>query len=229
MGVYCNYIELYKHKYMKCYKDDVLDVEISVLDVSNLILDYNQIGKFISKNKFDRLVRLKNESDKKLLFGAEILLHDGCNKYKVDYNAKKYDQYGKPYIEGSNINFNVSHSGKYALCCFSKNNIGCDIEFIGEAYMDVAQRFYNKEEVLQLVNITDKKDRNRLFYDLWVLKESFVKCLGKGLSIGLSDYYFTVVGNNYYRVKQNINSSKYECRLFDIDDTYSIAVCLSIK
>ena len=160
---YLEYIEEYKHKYMKCYKDDKLVTDFSILDVSQLTLNYSKISKIIPGDRFDKFIRLKNEADRKLFFGTEILLQDGCKKNGVAYRERKYDEYGKPYIDNSNIYFNISHSGEYGLCCFSNHRNGCDIQLIGEDLMDVAKRFFNKEEVVRLLEIKEEKDEKSNF------------------------------------------------------------------
>ena len=92
--------------------------------------------------------------------------------------------------------------------------------------MDVAERFFNQIEVVKLLSITDDKQKQKLFYDMWVLKESFIKNVGKGLNLGLKDYFFVQKHKNLYEVIQTINEFKYVCRLFNIDDSYSAAVCI---
>ena len=226
MDAYLKYIDLYKFEYMKSYVDEELGIELMVLDTDKLILNECEISKIIPEDRFMKFLRMKEEKDKKLLFGSEILLMCGCIKYQINYNKKVYSKYGKPYIENSYISFNISHSGKYVICSFSKFEVGCDIELIGEVYMDVAERFFNQIEVVKLLSITEDKQKQKLFYDMWVLKESFIKNVGKGLNLGLKDYFFVQKHKNLYEVIQTINEFKYVCRLFNIDDSYSAAVCI---
>lgn len=226
MDKYLRYIDLYKLEYMKIYEDEDLGIELMVLDVDQLILNECEISKIIPKDRFKKFLGMKEEKDKKLLFGSEILLMSGCIKYQINYNKRVCNKYGKPYIDNSHVSFNISHSGKYAICSFSKVEVGCDIELIGDAYMDVAEKFFNQIEVVKLLSIKDDRQKKKLFYNMWVLKESFIKNIGKGLSLGLKDYFFIQKQKNLYEVIQTFNEFKYVCRLFDIDDSYSASVCI---
>lgn len=76
---------------------------------------------------------------------------------------------GKPGIAGLNsVHFSLSHSGKWAICAVSEQEIGADIEMIREFSPRLLQRYFDIEE---------QKDPLRV----WVLKESFCKMTGVGI------------------------------------------------
>lgn len=95
-------------------------------------------------------------------------------------------EHGKPMLpKESGFYFNLSHSGDYALCAVSDREIGADIQR-HEKYADrLAERFFHPEE---LAYLKEAKDSKRCFYDIWCLKESCIKCTGRGLSTGLEKF-----------------------------------------
>ncbi len=98
---------------------------------------------------------------------------------------------GKPYISGPcPMHFNLSHSGNFVLCAISDLPVGCDIESDSRKRRNIAERFFAEDEVRYLSVITDLKERDREFYRLWTLKESFQKLTGLGFSLPLNSFSF---------------------------------------
>jgi len=52
-------------------------------------------------------------------------------------------------------------------------------------YLDIAKMYFSKSELAYLLNCPIDKQKN-CFYDIWTLKEAFVKSTGKGLSFPLN-------------------------------------------
>ncbi|MEM8953051.1 MAG: 4'-phosphopantetheinyl transferase superfamily protein [Verrucomicrobiota bacterium] len=95
---------------------------------------------------------------------------------------------GKPYVMLSgkrcDVEFNVSHSGDYALMGFSKGGeVGVDVE--GHRKMrdalDVGARVYSDAELSYLRSLNED-DRKRAFFRLWTCKEAVLKAEGLGLA-----------------------------------------------
>lgn len=88
------------------------------------------------------------------------------------------------------IEFNVSHSGDYALISVTSGvPCGVDLEH-SRANMEevaIAERFFCPREVEWLAHT------ERGFLRLWVVKEAIIKAVGHGLSIPLSDVDVTDV------------------------------------
>ena len=95
---------------------------------------------------------------------------------------------GKPFIvDLEKIFFNISHSGDYVVCAVSDSEIGVDIEKRAKARMEVAGRFFHKQEVRALEAVSGD-EQNKLFYDYWSVKESFLKYIGTGLTRPLNSF-----------------------------------------
>ncbi len=92
---------------------------------------------------------------------------------------------GKPSVAGKPIEFNVSHSGDYALLAFSSRSpIGADVERIkgGRVVGDLAARVLSPAEYQRFSSLTESEQR-QTFFQIWTLKESVLKGIGSGLSI----------------------------------------------
>lgn len=105
-------------------------------------------------------------------------------------------KYGKPFIVNSGIDppifFNISHTSGLICIVISKEEvIGIDAENIFREidYLEIAKSFFSPIEFQNLAAYQFNK--NRRFYDIWTLKEAYIKARGLGLSIPLNHFYYT--------------------------------------
>jgi 4'-phosphopantetheinyl transferase len=92
-----------------------------------------------------------------------------------------YSDNGKPYVSGSDVAFNLSHSGDWVVLAFGRNRrIGVDVEKIRRDLDigSIAARCFNPEETALLDSVADKYT---LFFQLWARKEAYVKACGSTL------------------------------------------------
>lgn len=162
----------------------------------------------------------ENSGKKKLSLISYKLL-----KYavKFEYEISIPDEYifvknsfGKPYFNNMNIYFNISHCSKGIVCGVSNYEIGVDIQNI-EPFFD--EKLYNRvccEE--EMKNIMKSLESEKLFLRYWVLKESYIKCIGN--SILNRKYYMDF--SKYKNAHFELNNKKYSC--FDVEEN-KIAVC----
>lgn len=98
--------------------------------------------------------------------------------------------FGKPYlVDHPELEFNLSHSGRHVLLGVGYGcRLGVDIE-IGKNRVDLAglaRRCFSEEERDFWLKLPDMQ-KSAGFYQTWTLKEAFVKAVGRGLGLGLSD------------------------------------------
>lgn len=184
---------------------------------------YNKAYRNLSKSRKLKLSKYRNDLEKKLCMGAELLLkyalsNQGYINFKdeLDY---KFNSYGKPYLKNININFNLSHSGNYCVCVLDDSEIGVDVQLMEDIKTDVAKRFFHPNEY-EYLNLF--KNNKQAFYRLWTLKEAFIKCIGGGLNIALNSFEIKI--SNKVDVIQKINKNKYYFREFDYDN-HHIGIC----
>lgn len=131
-------------------------------------------------------------------------------------------EYGKPYLKGKvNYAFNVSHSGTWVVCALDDLCVGVDVEKVQKVELELAKRCFCYEEYCYLRDLK-KDEREKSFYSLWTLKESYIKYWGRGLSIPLNSFCFRNVAGKFY-----LNSSKYKIIFtqFDLAGMYQLSVC----
>lgn len=98
--------------------------------------------------------------------------------------------FGKPYvrqIKGGHVVFNLSHTADHlviALGC--QRQIGVDIEVCRERVnlAALAGKCFSDSEFRQWQQL-ESEDKKVTFYRIWTRKESFVKAVGRGISLGL--------------------------------------------
>lgn len=192
------------------------------------------------KNKIDSVRFLE---DKQRSLGAGLLLKKaledvGISEKKVEFITKEN---GKPHIkEMENFCFNLSHSGDYVVCAVSDKEIGCDIEFIKNIDLCIADRFFHKKEAEIIKKQSTNEQKLDLFYRIWTLKESFIKATGKGLSEDLQSFFFKFIDDDFenavlfldnsFDISTNPNPIENFCfKQFFIDEKYKFSLCCNSK
>lgn len=139
----------------------------------------------------------------------------------------KRNKYGKPYFGNvENIHFNISHSNEWVACVISNCPCGIDIEKIGEVHLNIAKRCFTAKEYQMLV-MAEKYEQKKLFYELWTLKESYVKYMGKGLSMPMNKFSFVKSGNKW-RIEGQGETEYYFARV-KTEETYMSYVYITDK
>ncbi|WP_272491892.1 4'-phosphopantetheinyl transferase family protein [Shewanella sp. OMA3-2] len=130
----------------------------------------------------------------------------------------EYGDKGKPSLsaelfERSGLHFNLSHSGDWlmigVLPCANLsakyvNNkailFGLDIERVRAStnIQPILNHYFTDGEVADLVALPYVLQRQR-FFDLWTLKEAYIKATGKGLAQSLSSFSFAFTDNNVFQ------------------------------
>lgn len=200
---------------------------VKISDISEEML--SELCLLIDSEKKSKVEKFVNKKDKIRTLIGEILIRTIIienlnidNKY-INFNK---NQYGKPYLkEYPNFNFNISHSGDYVLCAVDDKAIGVDVEEEKSIeYEEIAKSFFTTKEFDYIVN-GDLKSQLDRFYEIWTLKESYIKCCGQGLSIPLKS--FSIEIDKYGNIK-GISNNEYKehiFKLFDIELGYKVAVC----
>ncbi|MAE71108.1 MAG: phosphopantetheinyl transferase [Gemmatimonadetes bacterium] len=97
---------------------------------------------------------------------------------------------GKPRIAGSALEFNLSHSGDWALLAFAwRRLVGVDIEKVDRRgdRDRIVSRFFSERE-LRAYRALAPEQREIAFFDVWTRKEAFIKAHGKGVLLGLDRF-----------------------------------------
>lgn len=103
--------------------------------------------------------------------------------------------HGKPMVapvqNPDKIEFNIAHSGNMIVMAFAIGiRVGVDVEWSGREIGDrdaIAERFFAPGEVSRYQALPEE-EKHRAFVNCWTRKEAFVKAIGDGLSMPLSDF-----------------------------------------
>ncbi|MBY7731834.1 4'-phosphopantetheinyl transferase superfamily protein [Vibrio splendidus] len=113
----------------------------------------------------------------------------------------EYGEKGKPsLIEKQQIetglNFNISHSKEHLLIAVCQKEgkqvqLGVDIEHARSSTNidSIMKHYFSDTELTDLLELSKEEQRER-FFDLWALKESYIKATGKGLATSLRSFSF---------------------------------------
>ncbi|MEQ1968611.1 4'-phosphopantetheinyl transferase superfamily protein [Xenorhabdus nematophila] len=119
------------------------------------------------------------------------------------------NQYGKPFVVTSllttPISFNISHTkGLIVLGLCSGCEIGIDAEKTSRKlkYLDIMDRFFSEQECRDL-ELLPPDFRTARFYDLWTLKEAYIKARGMGLFLPLDQFSFTFTEDGIINIEDN--------------------------
>ncbi len=172
--------------------------------------------KHLPKGRQEKCLKFVHKEDRQRSLGAGNII----NQILADFNCKSViteKTNGKPEADG--IFFNISHSGDYVIGVASDTPVGCDIEKMVKAPLEIADKFFynnEKEYVLQHIN------RDFAFWQMWTLKESYMKMTGEGMSLPLDKFSIDVnLDISVYRdnIKQNCTFKHF------VYNDHSISVC----
>lgn len=101
-----------------------------------------------------------------------------------------YNRYGKPSVANSEVRFNVSHSGAFAMLAVSRGReVGLDLERIDSRFAQeqIPERFFSPREVEQL-RALPAREQTAAFFRCWTRKEAYIKARGLGLALPLDSF-----------------------------------------
>ena len=201
--------------------DQIVAVNISSIDH----IDFKNMVKWISVEKAKKVDKLSHFRDRvRILVGDLLIRHIICSEFGIDneFIQYGYEPWGKPFLLGLRwIHFNISHSNDWVVCAIGTEEIGIDVEYVRNIDIRIADKFYSKEEKEYLYSFNGES-KIGAFYSLWTKKESFIKAIGKGLSISLNTFSVTPF------FEQSIvynNNRKYFITSCQFDPDYRLAIC----
>jgi len=201
---------------------DFKKIQTYLLDISSINDDnFNELLRVVKEYRKNKINMLMMKDSKYLSLGVELLIKKALIDAGLDYEKTEiiFNEFGKPYLKDGNLFFNTSHSGKFAICVIADKEVGIDIQEIKDLKTKIAERYFTKKEN-QYIDISDDKDD--MFYRIWSLKESYSKCVGKGLSLPLNSYELSNIDNNI------VIDGKDDYQFFEQKfDNYRIAWCIN--
>ena len=184
---------------------DQLDLEPLQVDVWRIFLDLptasvKLLESTLSADESQRAARFHFQKDRNRYIASHGCLRDvlarylGCELGQLNFST---NEYGKPALDGHNLEFNLSHSGDFALIAVTRErNIGVDVERIRAdmEHENIASRFFSPNEVSELRALPPEQ-MELAFFHCWTRKEAYIKAQGLGLSLPLESFDVSLTPN----------------------------------
>jgi 4'-phosphopantetheinyl transferase len=152
----------------------------------------------LDANERARVLRLRFAADRAQLIASHALLRSVLGVYMQCAPATlrlEREERGKPFLAvgESPPSFNLSHAGTHAVlavtACAAEIGVDTERHRSGRRFEALARRHFASVEVAQFAALPEA-GRLACFYDLWTLKEAYVKARGMGLALPLDGFWF---------------------------------------
>jgi 4'-phosphopantetheinyl transferase len=176
-------------------------VHIDLLHTTNAdaLANLDAYLTLMSPDEHERMARFVFERDRKAFLMTRALVRTTLSRYASIAPADwKFvaNVHGRPEILDRpagvpDLRFNISHTDGLIACAVTiGREVGVDIENIGRRLLhDIAGRHFAPKEVADLRALPEDQQQ-RVFFDYWTLKESYIKARGFGLALPLGDFAF---------------------------------------
>lgn len=202
----------------------------------------------------------------RLALRAVLSLHSHVlpQQWQFEYGDKGKPSLAIEQFTQTGLHFNLSHSGDWlmigVLPCANLSSLnvvdnavlfGLDIERLraNTNIKPILNHYFSANEVADLIALPEALQRQR-FFDLWTLKEAYIKATGKGLAQSLSSFSFSFNNNHVFQADcfsdmapsprlcrhDEIHFSApvsdnghWICRFGRLTDTYRFSICIGMN
>ncbi len=178
----------------------------------------------IDRIRVEKIEKFSKTGDKLRCMGAGLLLNYIRHQYHIAGELLT-DKFGKPYFSGSDIHFNLSHSGGYVIIAVSEEKIGIDIQRMKQDKHRIAEKNFLPSECRYINEIEDEAVMQQRFCEIWTMKEAYLKNIGIGLRKPLNSFEISFEG----RTPQIIGKKEYRFIQLKIDENYMVAICAGVE
>lgn len=154
----------------------------------------------LSEERLDELsyaerIRANTISDgptRSLFVHGRMLLRRALSKVYgvVDANIE-IDGFGRPFLKDSSVRFNLSHTRDAVVVLLARDlDVGVDVERLDRPVdvFPVAERTFSREEI----DWVHERDTMRRFFEVWTLKEAYMKARGLGFRLPPRSFGFSL-------------------------------------
>lgn len=152
----------------------------------------------LCEHERDRYNRFVFEKDRHIYLVAHAQVRSLLSFYS-DVNPADWrfvlNRYGRPSISEQHntvLHFNLSHTDGLIVSAFARQEeIGIDVEntSLRDSILDIAGTVFARSELDDLNRLPAAMQRQR-FFEIWTLKEAYIKAKGMGLSLALDLFWF---------------------------------------
>ncbi|KAI8098625.1 uncharacterized protein BX664DRAFT_381313 [Halteromyces radiatus] len=179
-------------------------VTLLSFNINDIGDQFDQALERLPKDEHEQVLRYKFESDRRhALVGRLLRRYYYSRKLNIPWDSLKFylQKHGKPALihpQGKWTDFNISHDGDWVIFGATEEQdmcIGVDVVWMNQTTFGSINDFIFSfsdqlmiEEQDLLRQIENEQDRLLTFYQIWGVKESYIKAIGKGLGLDLNDF-----------------------------------------
>ena len=196
-------------------------IEIWRFNLESYLDNIQELYHLLNNEEKDRSAKFFNARDRNMFIASKALTRSLLSGYlnidprKISFSRGKNK---KPYLQNSDIHFNVSHSGQCILIAVCDNEVGIDVEYykhmtIQKEDMD---NIFTEAEISVIAGYNPSGEA---FHKLWTRKEALLKGTSQGISDNLENIPCL---NGTHLVNQRLLNSRanWSVYSFEVDDDY---------
>lgn len=156
-----------------------------------------------------------------------IRAHSGMQFEHIQFGENAH---GKPILNSpKETHINVSHTDGCSVCVVSDTNVGVDVEKIETIDLDIAKKYFALLEYRYINDAQSSISRFNRFFEVWTMKECYLKLLGIGMYKALDSFSITPVQGRYQLVETE-DEMMHRCSFFHdiVYGKYALSVILDI-
>lgn len=189
--------------------------------------EFNKLLHLLTEEERSKILRMKDPCKasqsllSQLIVRQWLVAETGLKNHEIHISR---DSLGKPYEENlPEFHFNWSHSKDWIACAVSRSPVGIDIQQIKAFDPQLPQRYFSPKE-LQYIQEAPAGDQKERFFELWSLKEAYLKMLGIGIRVPLNSFSVILKGDSFLIEADKLDTS---CHLYKPDCVkgYKLALC----
>ncbi|WP_295717015.1 4'-phosphopantetheinyl transferase superfamily protein [Mucilaginibacter sp.] len=196
----------------------------------NISANQSNIANLLSLLQPDEIVRANRylqEKDRTRFIVSRAALRQILGKYTNQSAVDLKFSIGtnkKPYISGTDIRYNVSHSADWVLIAIANTNVGVDTEKINPLFdfTSILEDNFSKAEI----DFIGQSPQN--FFLLWTRKEALTKATSQGLDENLK-YMPSLDGLHPVDARMLLTDRNWQVKSFKIDGLNWGSVALESK
>ena len=161
--------------------------------------DVERRAALLAPAEHERAQRFRFERDRLRFVATRVMVRSVLSCYApvepADWHFE-FNAHGRPHVaarhaDAAGLRFNVSHADALVVVAVTGGaEVGVDVEDTARpATLGVADRFFTRGEAAAM-NALPPDERIRRFWQLWTLKESYMKARGLGLALPLDSFSF---------------------------------------
>lgn len=210
-------------------------VDVWRVDTGFSLDELHRLEATLSDDEKERAARFHFTADRDRFIAAHGCLRDVLSRYlhgepaQFDFSTNPH---GKPALRDHQLEFNLSHSGDFALIAITRERkIGVDVERIrsGISAHVIAQQYFSKHEFAELQSLPVEQ-RETAFFTCWTRKEAYIKAQGLGLSLPLESFDVSLTPNEPAMLRATRpdaqEASRWTLLSLDVDPCYQAAVAV---